>query len=125
MPNDETLTYDDVAVLDLTSLQEAFGDLDAEIAATLGLFLSSTRPLLSELIASVAAKDWGAAAEAAHSAKGSANVAGALRLGAVCAEVDKALKLGDIALAERLAPSIPMLFAEVEAEIGRTLIRGC
>lgn len=104
-------------ILDLGPMTEAFGSIDDDAKATFGLFVTSTRPLLTTIQTKLLAGDLSAAAAAAHSAKGAANVTGAFRLGGLCAEVYAQLRLGDAAKAQTLTALLPDAFSEVQAAI--------
>jgi HPt (histidine-containing phosphotransfer) domain-containing protein len=109
--------WDTQAVLDLGPMTEAFGSIDNDAKATLGLFLSSTRPLLTTIQMKLLAGDLAAAAAAAHSAKGAANVTGAFRLGSLCAEIHAQLRQGDADRAQALTALLPDAFGEIQAAI--------
>jgi HPt (histidine-containing phosphotransfer) domain-containing protein len=69
----------------------------------------------------LAAEDWPAAREAAHSAKGASNLTGAYQLGSLCSAVEKALRENDPATARHLAEGLPAVFAAVQAAIAAVL----
>lgn len=104
-------------ILDLGPMTEAFGGIDDEAKATFGFFLTSTRPLLTTIQTKLLEGDLAAAAAAAHSAKGAANVTGAFRLGGLCAEVYALLRQGDVEGARSLTALLPDAFDEVQAVI--------
>jgi HPt (histidine-containing phosphotransfer) domain-containing protein len=117
-----TMGEERFAVLDLEPLTQAFGEFGDDVIDTLDLFLTSTWPLLEDVERLLAAEDLNGAGEAAHSAKGSANVSGAYRLGCVCAAVEiAALRNHDLAAARLAAAALPASFAEVKAEIVRVV----
>jgi HPt (histidine-containing phosphotransfer) domain-containing protein len=105
------------AIFDLGPMTEAFGGLDDDARTTLGQFLTSTRPLLTAIQMKLLAGDLPAAATAAHSAKGAANVTGAFRLGGLCAAICVALRQGDGEKAQSLTARLPDVFGEVQAAI--------
>jgi HPt (histidine-containing phosphotransfer) domain-containing protein len=109
--------WDKQEILDLGLLIEAFGSIDEEAKSVLGLFLTSTRPLLESIPAALLSGDLAGAAASAHAAKGAANMTGAFRLGSLCAEVCRLLTLGDAAQAQNASAHIPVAFGEVQAAI--------
>jgi two-component system sensor histidine kinase/response regulator len=111
--------WDRLVVLDLGPMTEAFGGIDDDAKRALGLFLTSTRPLLTALQVKLLSGDLPGAAAAAHSAKGAANVSGAFRLGGLCDEVCRQLRQGDAEKAQAVAALLPDAFGEVQAEIRR------
>ena len=111
----------EIAILDLSTLLEAFGEFNEDVIDTLKLFLKTISPQLNELRRRLDAGDRAAAAEVAHAAKGVANTTGALRLGRLCSDIDIALRQGDEALARQKLAGIPVVFAEVSAEIHKLM----
>jgi HPt (histidine-containing phosphotransfer) domain-containing protein len=111
--------WDKQAVLDLAPMRDVFGAIDEDAKAALGVFLSSTRPLLVSIQMKLLAGDLLGAADAAHSAKGAANVSGAFRLGGLCAEVCAQLLEGNSARAQNLLALLPDAFNDVEAAVKR------
>jgi PAS domain S-box-containing protein len=110
---DETLP-----VLDLAPMRAIFGDtLGDEVRELFSLFLDTTRPLLDELAPALAKGDFLAAREAAHSAKGAGNSAGALRFGALAARLEAACIDEDGASAQALLEPLAAAFAEVDQAI--------
>jgi PAS domain S-box-containing protein len=103
-------------VLDPGPMLALFGGIGAEAREMLELFLDSTRPLLSELERALGAGEAGAAREAAHSVKGAAYSAGAMRLGRLCAAIETACAEEDSAVAAIL-PAVRIAFAEIERAV--------
>ena len=103
-------------VLDPAPMLALFGGIGGEAREMLDLFLDSTRPLLSELESALGAGEAGTAREAAHSAKGAAYSAGAMRLGRLCAAIEIACAEEDPAVAAIL-PAVRIAFAEVERAV--------
>jgi HPt (histidine-containing phosphotransfer) domain-containing protein len=113
----QMVSWKNLPVLDLGPMREAFGEIDNDAKATLASFLTTTHPLLVKIQMQMFANDLPAAAAAAHSAKGAANVTGAFRLGGLCAEICTQLRLGDEAKAQSLAALLPDIFDEVRVAI--------
>ncbi len=111
-------------ILDLAPLEEAFGTIDDDAVETLRRFVVVTRPLLDEIATAVAGGDLAAVSNAAHSAKGAANVTGAMRLGTLCAAIDLAARQGNATSAGELAAELPACFADVEQAIAGLLATG-
>jgi HPt (histidine-containing phosphotransfer) domain-containing protein len=83
----------------------------------LQLFLDSTQPLVDDLEKALAAGDDLAAREAAHSAKGAGNSAGAFRFAKLCGEAESACAKGDVEAATQLLEPLRKAFAEVAAAV--------
>ncbi|HXP95430.1 MAG TPA: Hpt domain-containing protein [Telmatospirillum sp.] len=109
--------WDKQAILDLAPMTDVFGAIDEDAKAALEVFLTSTRPLLASIQMKLFAGDLSGAADAAHSAKGAANVSGAFRLGGLCAEVCAQLQEGHLAQAQSLLALLPDAFNDVQAAI--------
>jgi HPt (histidine-containing phosphotransfer) domain-containing protein len=109
--------YGDLAVLDLTTLLEAFGEIGEDAKHTMRLFVGHTRALLDAITERLDAGDLAGASESAHAAKGAANMTGTLRLGALCGDIDRALRAGDASAARQKLASLPAIFTEAETEI--------
>ncbi|MBF0095571.1 MAG: response regulator, partial [Alphaproteobacteria bacterium] len=101
------------AVLDLSGLREVVGDDDEALSSILDAFVHSTPALVDELERGIAAGDMGAAREAAHAIKGSARMAGALRLGEICSEIQDLLDRGETARAASRALLVRPALADV------------
>jgi CheY-like chemotaxis protein/HPt (histidine-containing phosphotransfer) domain-containing protein len=106
------------AVLDLEVLKAYVGDDPALQRELLALFLSSAKSQAAELRS--AADALGAAA-IAHKLKSSSRSVGALALGDLCAELERAGRTGDRDAVARRIPAFDALLARVEAEIARLL----
>ncbi|MBI5163157.1 MAG: response regulator [Magnetospirillum sp.] len=103
-------------VLDLAPMREIFGAIDDEARELLTLFVDSTRPLVVEAATALALGDPVGAREAAHSAKGAGNSAGAYRFARLCAELESLCAAGDVEVARTLIAPIEAAFSEaVEA----------
>jgi signal transduction histidine kinase/CheY-like chemotaxis protein len=103
------------AALDLTMLESTFGAGRAR--TMLDLFLDSVRPYLDALDDALAAGAIQDGFNAAHAAKGSALLIGAVPLADGFAAVEDALRSEDLATARVRAPAVRPLFAALEAEI--------
>ncbi len=115
------MTDPQLPILDLAPLEDAFGAIDDDALEALRRFITTTRPLLDRIAEALVKGELRVASEAAHSAKGAANVTGAARLGALCAAIEKAAREGDAGSAGKLAAKLPQCFAEVEAAISKLL----
>ena len=105
------------AVLDLTAIREIFGEVNEEARELLQLFIDSTAPLVADLAARVAAGQWIEAREAAHSAKGAGNSAGAFRFAKLCSKLEQACVREDLEDATALTAPAAEAFAEAIAAI--------
>ncbi|MBV5325780.1 MAG: Hpt domain-containing protein, partial [Rhodospirillaceae bacterium] len=83
-------------ILDLGTMRQIFGEIGDEVRELLQLFVDTTQPLVDELTSAVESGDALMAREAAHSAKGAANSAGAFRFANLCAEAELACASGDL-----------------------------
>jgi two-component system sensor histidine kinase/response regulator len=104
-------------VLDLTAMREIFGTVSDEAKELLALFVDSTRPAVVEMAEALAVADTGRAREAAHSAKGAGNSAGAFRFARICGEIEAACVRGDGEVAEALVGPARYAFEEAAAAI--------
>ena len=104
-------------ILDLSPMRQIFGDIGEEVRELLQLFLDSTQPLVEELDKALAADDVLAAREAAHSAKGAGNSAGAFRFAKLCGDAESACARGDVEAAIQLLEPVRKAFAEVSAAV--------
>ncbi|CAA7622477.1 ATP-binding protein [Magnetospirillum sp. UT-4] len=118
-PADAAATKADcsAAVLDLAPMREIFGSVTADAKDLLRLFVDSTRPLITDAEAAIAAGDLVRVGEAAHSAKGAATSAGCHRFGKLCAELDHASRHGDAEAVARLMAPVRDSFEEAAAAI--------
>jgi PAS domain S-box-containing protein len=109
------------AAVDVEVLKSYVGDDPAVLRNLLAEFLHSTKKQAVELRVACTDKDTRQAAAVAHKLKSSARAVGALALGDLCAEIERAGKAGDLdAVAERIAPFDAAL-AQVEADIAGLL----
>ncbi|EME71301.1 Signal transduction histidine kinase [Paramagnetospirillum caucaseum] len=99
-------------VLDLAPMRQIFGDIGDEVRELLALFVDTTRPLVADLGDALVAGDAVAGREAAHSAKGAGNSAGAFRFARLCAEAEAACAASDLARAASLQPALEAAFDE-------------
>jgi two-component system sensor histidine kinase/response regulator len=81
--------------IDRASLIEQMGEINEQTKEMLALFPDMCRPLLDRAQKAAAANDLKDLAEAAHSLKGAARSAGALRLGDVAAQIQEISEKGD------------------------------
>jgi two-component system sensor histidine kinase/response regulator len=91
----------DSPILDTGQLIAAFGEIDDEVREMMGMFVETSRPMLRDLEEAVAARRQPEAEDIAHSAKGAARSAGAMRLADLCDLVEQAAERGDWAEADR------------------------
>jgi HPt (histidine-containing phosphotransfer) domain-containing protein len=110
-----------VADLDLTTLLEAFGEINEDLRSTLRLFLKTISPQLADVRQKLDNGDIAGASEVAHAAKGVSNTTGALRLGQLCADIDNALRVQDEATARAKLSEVGVIFSAVNAEIQRII----
>ena len=99
-------------VLDLEPMRQIFGEVCEEVRELLALFVDSSRPLLGDLESALASGDAVAGREAAHSAKGAGNSAGAFRFAALCGEAEAACLASDLERAGDLLGPINDAFEE-------------
>jgi len=114
---EQGLAEPDLAILDLTPMRLLFGEIGADAADMLALFLETTRPLLATLETALAEGDSFTGREAAHSAKGAAASAGAVRFAQMCAAIEAACAAEDLTAALALRPTLGLAWAEVEQAI--------
>ena len=104
-------------ILDLAPMRQIFGEIGDEVRELLQLFIDTTQPLVEGLSDAVAAGDVVAAREAAHSAKGAGNSAGAFRFARLCAEAELACVQEDLETAATLLEPVRCAFVEVSAAV--------
>jgi len=104
-------------VFDLAPILSAFGQMDQDAKDMLGHFISSTRPLVEGLAIALSEANLQEGIEAAHAAKGAANMAGAIKLGTLCGRVEDALNASDLNAARMHAVPIADVIAETVCSI--------
>ncbi len=98
-------------ILDLGPMRMIFGEIGDEVKELLGMFIDTTAPLVDELAEALRTGDAIAAREAAHSAKGAGNSAGAFRFADLCAQVETACVKGELDAATTLVAPLRNAFA--------------
>ena len=101
-------------VVDVNVLKALIGDDEATIREFLHDFRLSAAKIAAELRAVCAAGETATAGAHAHKLKSSSRSVGALALGELCAEMEKAGKAGDIAALAALLPKFEQELASVE-----------
>ena len=104
-------------VLDLDPMRQIFGEIGDEVRELLQLFVDTTEPLVEGFAAALADGDAVAAREAAHSAKGAGNSAGAFRFAQLCAAAELACVKDDLETAATLLEPVRHAFVEVSAAV--------
>ena len=112
-PEVSALASPTLAVLDLGPMLQIFGEISDEVRELLALFIDSTLPLIDDLERAVAVGDAVAAREAAHSAKGAGNSAGAFAFAQLCAEAEAACARSELDAAAVSLPQIRRAFVAV------------
>ncbi len=107
--------FPEVPPIDLGHLAAMIGDDPWLQRRMLDRFVESTRPQLAELGAAIAACDAEIACDTAHSLKGAANTAGAMRLAALAADVELACRAACWAEAEGLMGQVGHALDRTEA----------
>jgi CheY-like chemotaxis protein/nitrogen-specific signal transduction histidine kinase/HPt (histidine-containing phosphotransfer) domain-containing protein len=102
-------------VVDVNVLKALVGDDEAMIRDFLHDFRISATKIAAELRATCTASQTEAAGALAHKLKSSARAVGALALGELCAEMEKAGKTGDNEALDTLLPRFELELASVEA----------
>lgn len=98
-------------LFDFGYLEEMSGgdfDFQREIVET---YLEVSPELIEQLKSSLAARDQQASVRSAHTLKGSSRSAGSPGLGALCEQIEKASREGDLATAESLLPALCKAYA--------------
>ncbi|CAA7623436.1 Signal transduction histidine kinase [Candidatus Terasakiella magnetica] len=104
-------------ILDLGPMRQIFGVIGDEVRELLHLFVDTTRPLVDDMANALEAEDAVAAREAAHSAKGAGNSAGAFRFARFCADVESACAQSDVVAARALLGTVQTAFEEAVAAV--------
>ena len=102
IPADNGRKSDD-AVLDLRYINDAVGGDESMVAPLLQDYLRNARRLVDDLLDAFAAQDYLRAREAAHAAKGTSRLAGAVRFANLCEEIEMHLNSGDTGRAEEIS----------------------
>ena len=87
------------------------------IAQVGGLFLQTAKPLLLEMRSAIGRSDALFVTRGAHTLKSSSGNAAALRLAALCADLERVSRSGELAEAEKALADVDAEFARVQAEI--------
>ena len=107
----------DKAILDITNLEEAFGDDTAGIADLLDMAMETGRKHRRALEDGLAAGDAQVVARAAHGIKGSAGNIGALEVAALATELDQRARSGNLDGARERVDAIAAAYERLTAEV--------
>jgi signal transduction histidine kinase/CheY-like chemotaxis protein/HPt (histidine-containing phosphotransfer) domain-containing protein/HAMP domain-containing protein len=99
--------------VDPQALKSVFGDDEETFREILGDFVDPATANVKEITDAVEAGDAAGVGSAAHKLKSSSRSVGAIQLGELCEQLEKAGKSGDADTIADLAPSIPAVLAEV------------
>lgn len=108
---------DDTAVLDLRYINDAVGGDESMVAPLLQDYLRNARRLVDDLLDAFAAQDYARAREAAHAAKGTSRLAGAVRFAGLCEQIEVHLNAGDTGRAEKAARRVEPELAVVSQAV--------
>lgn len=108
---------DGPALLQLSVLASLVGDDPMVIREFLADFRASAQSLSSEIANAHSAGNLAQVGALAHRLKSSARSVGALPLGDICAELEKAGKQGNATLAESALQRFTAMLAKVDAEL--------
>lgn len=111
------------SVVDLAVLKNLVGDDPNIVSKLLADYLSSVRRLSEDLHGALASDDMSQIGAIAHKLKSSSRSVGALALGDLCAEIENAGKIGDLAALTRDTAKFYSVVAKVEAEIVKLLLK--
>ena len=112
-----------VGPVDVGVLKQLVGDDATVIREVLQDFRASAANIVADLRAACAAREPQPAGAAAHKLKSSARAVGALSLGELCANMERAGKSGDGAALYAQLPALEAEMSAVDAEIARYLAR--
>ncbi|MFN3077882.1 MAG: Hpt domain-containing protein, partial [Alphaproteobacteria bacterium] len=76
-------------------------------------YVETTQPLVEELLAALGQEDFETARKKAHSCAGASKTAGAMRFGAMCSRIEKAIVQKDFPMAKELGGFVGEAFAQV------------
>jgi two-component system, sensor histidine kinase and response regulator len=111
--------------VDLPKLAEMLGDSDlAALKDVLSVFVDDFPNAIERLRAALASQDREALRQAAHSGKGAAGGAAALRLWDLLAGMEHDAESGNVAEISATLPAVDAEFARVKSEVGRLLMAG-
>jgi len=104
-------------VLDTATFVEMFGGVNDDVRAALRGFLSGGKRLIKEIARLAEAGDTAALGKSAHRLAGESVSAGAVQLGRLCSEIERAAADDDWERIGRLHPCLPDALARVDAAI--------
>nr|AKN39081.1 diguanylate cyclase/phosphodiesterase (GGDEF & EAL domains) with PAS/PAC sensor(s) [Vibrio tasmaniensis] len=107
----------DSEILTVSKLAELVGNEPAVMCDFLTDFLSLVTRQQEQLRAASSAKDIREVSSIAHKLKSSSRSVGAMRLGDLCAELENACTIGDVAVVELTMTLLDKCFAETEEEV--------
>ncbi|PMJ38036.1 histidine kinase [Vibrio cyclitrophicus] len=107
----------DSEILTVSKLAELVGNEPAVMCDFLTDFLSLMTRQQEQLRAASSAKDIREVSSIAHKLKSSSRSVGAMRLGDLCAELENACTIGDVAVVELTMTLLDKCFAETEEEV--------
>lgn len=87
--------FGDDAILDLRYIHDAVGGDETMVAPLLADYIRNARRLVDDMLDAFADQDFARAREAAHAAKGTSRLAGAVRFANLCEQIELFLCAGD------------------------------
>jgi PAS domain S-box-containing protein len=115
----------DAAVLDLRYIHDAVGGDESMVAPLLRDYLRNARRLVDDMLDAFADADFGRAREAAHAAKGTSRLAGAVRFADLCEQIELFLSAGDTMQAaeysRRIEPELAVVSQAVAGHDKRSI----
>jgi HPt (histidine-containing phosphotransfer) domain-containing protein len=121
------VTFDDVAVLDpqvLAELRAATGDDEEFIRDLVATYVDEAPANLAALTAAVAGGDVDAVVRPAHTLKSSSASLGAMRLSAICREIEEAGRAGRLAGLDEAAAAASATWAATVAAFAEAGLTG-
>ncbi|MEQ8227835.1 MAG: PAS domain S-box protein [Rhodospirillales bacterium] len=107
----------DDAILDLRYIHDAVGGDETMVAPLLQDYLRNARRLVDDMLDAFADEDFTRAREAAHAAKGTSRLAGAVRFANLCEQIELHLRAGDTSRAATISRRIEPELAVVSQAV--------
>jgi len=115
--NEERTRMDAPTVLDLSRLEEVFGEDRAAMADLLESAMRTGAGYQATLQTAVTGTDWEGARKAAHSIKGSAALFGGDEVAAIALQVELAARAADLAQAQQTLPQLDAAYDRLRAAV--------
>jgi PAS domain S-box-containing protein len=118
-------SFSDDAILDLRYIHDAVGGDETMVAPLLEDYIRNARRLVDDMLDAFSDQDFARAREAAHAAKGTSRLAGAVRFANLCEQIELFLCAGDTSRAaeysRRIEPELAIVSQAVAGHDRRSI----